>query len=235
VQNRNEAVFKHAMELYRTSFGDEPDISIDADDFAQFIDERQRHDLRYHYHFWAAEADPGDQVSGFASFFALPKAGFGGYVVRDRKQARRAAAPPPTRVAIAAVEERMRRDNPQIRGWFIECDPDAERQPAPLFYRHGFHEIALDYRQPPLPGSPYAFRDAPRLQLLYKPFGVQFGLPAVSAVDFLAAASDIFQVVYRLNNPTSSLYYRHLSKQLAAVGTRDVSFHPAAPRRRVAA
>ena len=225
VQHRNEPAFKRAIELYRTSFGDEPDIAIDAEDFAQFIDERQRHDLNYSYHFWVAEGECDARAGGFASFFTLSRAGFGGYVVRAPKQTCRAVTAP-TRVALAAVEERMRRDNPQIGGWFIECDPEAKRPPAPFFYRHGFYEVAVDYRQPPLPGSPYAFRDAPRLQLLYKPFGVRFGLPELAAADFLAAVADIFRVVYQLKSPTSSLYYQHLSRQLTARGAPDVGFHP---------
>ena len=72
--------------------------------------------LRYHYHFWVLPSASGEAAEGFASFFTLRKAGFGGYVARRRDHSLHARTLRLARVALAAVEERMRRDNPQIQG-----------------------------------------------------------------------------------------------------------------------
>lgn len=227
IRDRRDPMFQEAMKLYLDTFRNKPNITTPASDFAAFIDELPTHDLRYHYHFWVLPSASGEAAEGFASFFTLRKAGFGGYVARRRGHSLHARTLRLARVALAAVEERMRRDNPQIQGWFIECESDAERPPAPYFVLLGFRAVALDYLQPPLPGDAYQFNRAKPLQLLYKQFGIGFGPPELSATDFLAAIADIFEVVYRVRSPTSSPYHRHLSKQLGAMQTATVPFHSA--------
>ena len=96
-------------------------------------------DLRYTYHLWVARAPVGDEVESLASFFTFGHCGFGGYTVRRRLP--RVGPNVSFAVGIASVEERMRRDNPHIEGWFIECNPQEEKRLALFFYRYGFREV----------------------------------------------------------------------------------------------
>jgi GNAT superfamily N-acetyltransferase len=236
IRDRRDPAFDGAMKLY-SGFFEEAGISIGPDDFTYFLDMRRRPDLRYTYHLWVAPEPVGNKIAGFASFFTLGRVGFGGYALRaprDKSEAMPAPGniPLPGAVALASVEERMRRDNPSIFGWLVECSPTAKEQPGTVFYRHGFWEVALEYRQPPLPGSPYSFGESPVLQLLYKPFGGRFGPPALTVAEFLAAMEDVFRVVYNIRHPAADQYHRHLRVQLSASGNDLVPFHPVAPRDR---
>ena len=134
------SVFDDAMRLYHSTF--EGDTSIGDEDFAVFLDARSSAGLRYAYHFWVAQSPVGNEVHGFASFFTFAHCGFGGYTVRRRTP--RPDPQIPFAVGIASVEERMRRDNPAIEGWFIECDPREKKQPASIFDPYGFREVAID-------------------------------------------------------------------------------------------
>jgi len=220
VRDRLDPLFVRAMKLYRSAFN-EPGITISDEDFAFFLEERRRSDLRYSYHLWVAPEPVGDDAIGLASFFTFRHCGFGGYTCRKQVSGTQAREMPRS-VAIACVEERMRRDNPAIEGWFIECDPKALKNPVKLFYRHGFRQIDLEYRQPRLPGTAYDFESAPVLQLLYKPFGEGFDEPKLSTSGFLAAMEDVFQIVYGVKYPTRSRYHQHLRAQL--VGEETVPF-----------
>jgi hypothetical protein len=231
VRDRRDPAFARAMKMYKDFFKDR-DISISEEDFAHFLDEKRRADLRYAYHLWVAPSSFGDGVDALASFFTLGHCGFGGYALRRRIHGTERGKPTSGAVALAAVEERMRRDNPTIKGWFIECDPGGAEYPSTVFYRHGFREVALEYRQPPLPGVPCEFESARVLRLLYKPFGAPFGEPELSAKDFLAAVEDIFAVVYRMTNPVRSHYHQQLRRQLTAADGDRVPFHASAPRDR---
>ncbi len=216
------------MRLYRSAFSG--DISISEDDFAVFLDARSDPALRYSYHLWVARDPVGDGAQALASFFTLGHCGFGGYVVR--RPPPRPDPDIPFAVGIASVEERMRRDNPRIEGWFIECDPQERRQPASLFYRYGFHEVGVEYRQPPLPGAPYDFKDSKVLNLLSRPFGRCFAVPQLPVGTFLAAMEDVFRVVYGYRQPARSAYHAHLRSQLPTDPSAKVPFHPEPPRRR---
>ena len=228
VRDRRDTAFVSAMRLYRSAF--EGNISISDEDFAVFLDVRSSPGLRYVYHLWVARHPVGDEVLGLASFFTFGHCGFGGYTVRRRIP--RPDPDIPFAVGIASVEERMRRDNPNIEGWFIECNPQERKQPASIFYRYGFREVAIEYRQPPLPGSPYDFKNAAVLNLLYKPFGSRFRAPTLSVGTFLAAMEDVFRVVYDVAQPTRSPYHLHLRSQLPTDGAALVPFHVESPRRR---
>lgn len=232
VRDRRDPFFNNAMKLYSSFFkpsedtaDDEDNIAISDEDFAFFLDQRGRTDLRYSYHLWVARGPVGEEVIGLASFFTFGHCGFGGYTCRKLI---RGIKPVSTSVAIASVEERMRRDNPTIDGWFIECSPHGRKKPANLFYRHGFREVDLKYRQPRLPGTTYDFQKAPVLQLLYKPFGRRLDQPRLSTPDFLAAMADIFHIVYDVRHPTSSPYHEHLRDQL--FGKDQVPFRIKATR-----
>jgi GNAT superfamily N-acetyltransferase len=238
VCDHREPAFAQAMRLYGKVFKDRQ-IAISDAAFAAFLDARQRTDLRYAYHLWVARGSVGEGIAGFASFFTLLRCGFGGYVVTRHALCRRAGdkgrpKPLPGAVVLAAVEERMRRDNPVIDGWFIECDSGGEEFPATLFYLHGFREVKLEYRQPPLRGSPDSFRAARVLRLLYKPFGACFPdkPSAMTVEDFLGAMADVFQVVYGMEHPLRSCYHQHLRKQLESAGSDCVPFHASGPRHR---
>jgi hypothetical protein len=228
VRDRRDPAFAGAMRLYRAVF--EGNISIDDEDFAVFLDARSNPDLRYAYHLWVARAPVGDEAQGLASFFTFGHCGFGGYTVRRRTP--RPDPDIPFAVGIASVEERMRRDNPNIEGWFIECNPQEKKEPASIFYRYGFREVAIEYRQPPLPGSPYEFKGAPVLNLLYKPFGSRFHAPTLSIGVFLSAMEDVFRFVYDVAQPARSPYHLHLRSQLTADVKALVPFHAEPPRRR---
>ena len=62
--------------------------------------------------------------------------------------------------------------------------------------------MPVDYRQPPLRGRPDD--EAPRLELMYKPFGAVY-LPTVpSERHWRAALAAIFRVVYGVDDPVKS-------------------------------
>ena len=171
--------------------------------------------LDFAYHLWSVRERPGADIAGMAAFLtllapsvdpepdpALPTAvGFGGYV----------ALGPPIRgtgrfrALLARIEERMVRDGLGARGWYIESAPEGVERD--VFARMGFSAVPIDYRQPPLHGRPET--EAPRLALMYKPFGAVYAPAAPTKRQWRAAVAAIFRVVYGLKEPLdSSLFPR---------------------------
>ena len=174
-----------ACALYAVHF--EGATAIDPASLGRATERARGHD--HVYHLWAVRAAPGAPLTGLASFFTLPEAGFGGYVVLA----------PPLRgtgrlaLLLARMETQMRRDGLGATGWFIECDDPVVAR----FQQAGFRELAIPYRQPALrPGGP-----APVLHLLYKDFGRAYAPPALDGATVRAALRRIHTVVYGIDRP----------------------------------
>jgi hypothetical protein len=123
-----------------------------------------------------------------AAFFTFAGAGFGGYVAFTgalRGTGR-------MRPLLARIEECMVRDELGARGWYVECDIGSDQ--AARFGRLGFHDIAIEYRQPSLGGTGESAE--PRLALMYKAFGDNGGPPRLSVHDLRDALVEIFRTVY---------------------------------------
>jgi hypothetical protein len=151
------------------------------------------------YHLWALRA-PGDPtVSGMASFFTLPSAGFGGYIVLAGALRGRALLP----LLIARIERRMMADGGRASGWFIECGEES----AAAFLRQGFAEVPLEYR-PPAVGAASPAGVPERLRLLYKPFGLACRPSRLDARFVLRALREILRSVYGIATPARHPCYR---------------------------
>jgi hypothetical protein len=164
--------------------------------------ERPKQEQPYLYHFWALEDADAAAVCGLASFFTLPTAGFGGYI---------ALAPPirgtgalPT--ILARIELQMIDDGTSARGWYIECE-DGNNVAG--FSALGFFEIDIAYYQP-LCGSGAANDTlaCPRLHLLYKEFGAQYEPPSLTTAEFVAALSESYRYVYKVDLPESHSMFK---------------------------
>jgi GNAT superfamily N-acetyltransferase len=170
-------------------------------DFRRALSEDRRGRTRYHL--WSLHHNGSLTPNGMASFFAMRPAGFGGYIVLERRLRGHGLL----RGIVTRIEEGMIRDAPGIPGWFIECGDDS----ATPFLRTGFHEVALDYRPPPVGGRRQA---AERLRLLYKPFGVPYGPPRLARRFVLGAVAAILKRVYGVKSPRSHPCYVRASASL---------------------
>lgn len=170
-------------------------------DFRRALSQNRRGRTRYHL--WSLHHNGSATPQGMTSFFAMHPAGFGGYIVLDRKLRGKGLL----RGLVARIEERMIRDAPRTPGWFIECGDDSI---AP-FLRAGFHEVQLDYRPPAVGGRS---RAAERLHLLYKPFGVPYGPPRLARRFVLDAIAAILKRVYGVKSPRSHRCYVRASASL---------------------
>jgi GNAT superfamily N-acetyltransferase len=191
--------FGPAMSLYRGTFGTGA-LTVDEADFRRAI-ASSGGDARYHL--WALRHLEGGAVEGLASFFALPTAGFGGYIALSGKLQGAGCLP----LVVARIEEQMLRDRPAARGWYIEVGPATD--PAP-FLRLGFREIAVDYAQPALgPG-----RDSVKVRLLFKPFGRCYGLTPLPSADLLTALEEILRVVYGIIDARAHASYLSVARAI---------------------
>ena len=204
VEHANDPALAETMAVYRRAFGDS-DLAVAEPVFASLLS-RRRDAVRYHL--WSLRPPEGGPVCGLASFFALPCAGFGGYVALE----------PPLlhtgRLAtlIARIERTLIADAPAAQGWYIECAGDAV---AACFMRSGFRPIALPYRQPP---------DGPSLTLLYKEFGASYEPAHLTAASFLAAQRAIVRAVYGLDSPDDAPSFVELARTVAALGAETITF-----------
>jgi len=171
------------------------------------------------YHLWAVREAPHAPVGGMASFFSLPGIGFGGYVALGAPLRGRGRLGP----LMARIEEQMRRDSKGARGWLIECEPESAA--LRIFSRLGFREIALDYRQPPLPG--YG-KETPRLTLAYKEFGAVYAPPALRREELREALQSVFVTVYGgTDAPERNRSLAGLEDQMRAWPTPEVQWRSA--------
>lgn len=149
------------------------------------------------YHLWSLRLPGARGPLGVASFFTLPRAGFGGYIVLGAKLRSKGVLRP----LLARIEERMIKDAKHAHGWFIECDRRSMRP----FVAVGFRKVEVDYR-PPRVGA--AGPEKPeRLELLYKSFGWS---PAsgLTCSFVLACVADILRHVYGVRSPRQHACYR---------------------------
>jgi hypothetical protein len=175
------------IRVYRAAFPPGP-TSVDPEGFRRSLAERWHEGRHYRYHLWAVRGHAEDRVEGMAAFFTFAGAGFGGYVAFTgalRGTGR-------MRPLLARIEECMVRDELGARGWYVECDIGSDQ--AARFGRLGFHDIAIEYRQPSLGGTGESAE--PRLALMYKAFGDNGGPPRLSVHDLRDALVEIFRTVY---------------------------------------
>lgn len=200
VTGEAEPDFAAALAVYRAAFPAGA-AAVEPAGFAAALRRAPRSgDGRYHL--WALRREPEGPVLGMASFFAFPCAGFGGYAAFAPGLRGTGRLP----LLLARIEERMRRDAPEARGWYIECETAAQ---AAIFRKTGFHELAIDYVQPPLPGG-----GTVRLALLYKPFGRGHEPPALGCGEFLDAVEPILRVVYDIAAPRGCPFFAGIERQL---------------------
>jgi len=188
---------------------------VDPTAFRRMVEDNGRLAPDVRYHLWALRERPGAPVSGMVSFFSLPGVGFGGYLALGtplRGQGK-------LRSVVARVEEQMRRDNTRARGWLIECEPEGDA--LRIFGRLGFREIALDYRQPPLPGRG---DDAPRLALAYKAFGAVYAPADLVRDELYEAVRSVFATVYGIDTPERHPILVDLEAQIRAWPTSAVKW-----------
>ncbi|HEX3782917.1 MAG TPA: GNAT family N-acetyltransferase [Pseudonocardiaceae bacterium] len=193
--------FAPTMRQYREAFGDGP-LAIGEAEFRTAISGGAG------YHLWSVRGEDGGPVGGVASFFGLDTAGFGGYLALTgalRGTGR-------LRPLIALIEQRLLREHPAARGWYIEVGPDTDAGP---FDAVGFREIAIDYRQPDL-ARPETGPAGTGVRLMYKPFGRCYGVPDLTAGTVLAAIEDVLRVVYGIDEPRTHRTYGRAVETLPA-------------------
>lgn len=180
-----------AISVYDSVYTD-PETSWPGEIFRSAVEQKPVFmDAGYVYHLWGIHETAAGLCDGMASFVTMPSAGFGGYTALGpslRGTGR-------LRQIIACTEERMIRDNPDVRGWYIECSEEVNCR---IFSSVGFFELDLTYEQPLTEGS-----GAPtpplRLHLLYKPFGRVYRPPTIERAAFLQAVTEIYWAIYGVN------------------------------------
>jgi GNAT superfamily N-acetyltransferase len=198
------------LDIYAQSFNHGP-TSVSVDSFRNSVINRRHAGQPYAYHLLSIRTDLSDQPRGMASFFTFPGVGFGGYLVLDPSIRRKGHLTEIIRV----IERVILADNIEASGWLGECDPNDDSIPA--FLKRGFYEVDVKYRQPPLHGEPfYSFRNAPVLHLIYKEFGDTFQRPRLTTEEFLGMMSWVYRIIYRIESPEASEYYRDMERQLGS-------------------
>jgi GNAT superfamily N-acetyltransferase len=204
--NREDPAFGDAVGVYKNVFTD-PAEAVPITSFHQLLSPRgdRLHGCRYHL--WAVSGGPGQACEGMASFFTLPSSGFGGYVALTGSLRGRGLLSP----LLRRIEQRMVRDDSRNRGWYIECGEKTDRT---RFTRHGFRELAVEYRQPRLPGTTFtASADRP-LHLLYKAFARVYEHSELTVDEFLPALRDILRCVYEIEEPGGHPSYQAIAAEL---------------------
>jgi hypothetical protein len=194
--------FTGAIDVYRRAFSS-PATSVAPSALARGL-ERYR-ESGYAYHLWALQDVLSDTTAGIASFFSFDAMGFGGYVALEGGLRSAGCLRP----VVARIEQQMRLDPRSVRGWLIETEAEGTRS---IFERCGFYALALDYRQPPLPGA--ESEATPALQLMYKPLGQVYSQPSLSTNELLAALAQILRYVYRIDDPHTHATYLAVKAQV---------------------
>ena len=132
IASASDPAFAIATAIYARAFPPGPTV-IDARMFRHALEwSAGRRDL--HYHLWALAGCHDEPIAGMASFFVMPRFGFGGYLAFEPplKGTDRA------KIALKRVEEQIIRDEPQARKYYIECSSTAVTRPrkvrSPLRY-----------------------------------------------------------------------------------------------------
>jgi GNAT superfamily N-acetyltransferase len=202
------------LAVYASAFPPGP-TAVDPATFRRAVAGRAGLAPGVRYHLWALREAPGAPVGGMASFFSLPGSGFGSYLALGAPLRGRGRL----RSVVARIEEQMRRDGTGARGWLIECEPEGEA--LRIFGRLGFREVALDYRQPPLPGHG---EEAPRLALAYKEFGGVYAAAHLGRDELREAMRSVFAVVYGIDTPERHPLLAAVEAQMGAWPTPAVEW-----------
>jgi GNAT superfamily N-acetyltransferase len=184
VERPDEPDFEAAMKLYRTAFPPGP-LSVPESGFSRALEQPR-------YHLWTVRE--AESVTGFASFFTLPSAGFLGYVALTGESGR-------FRELAARIETQLLTDRPEVRGWYAEVGPETALAP---FLHLGFRHLDVDYRQPTTDGETPA-------RLVYKPMGRVYIAPELSPADLLSDVADLLRDVYRVPTPHTHPTYTRLA------------------------
>ncbi len=193
----SDADFAAATAVYARAFPPGPS-TVDPSSFARSLS-RMRKRKHHHYHFWALAETPAAPVHGMAAFFVMPSFGFGGYIALEAPLASGGLS----RLLLKRMEERMIRDEPDVREWFIECDPNSVQQR--IFEHLGFAPVPVRYHQPQLGSSDDVARLGPELTLMRKGLGEEFERRADFARRRLGAVlRGILKAVYRIRDPEQS-------------------------------
>ncbi|HEY1049374.1 MAG TPA: hypothetical protein VGE39_06455 [Prosthecobacter sp.] len=191
----------------------------------------------YQYRLWGLALDESDSAAlqGFASFYSMPRCGFGGYLALCGALRGRGLL----REVMRRMEAFMRESNPQTHGWYVECEPASPE--AAIFKRCGFTQVPISYLQPQLVSDTTGISHATPLELLYKPLppsdsaddattSTPPALPSLTAAELKHNLTHILFACYDLAEPDAR---RHLARMtFPCGGAEDVfgrpSFHPLA-------
>jgi GNAT superfamily N-acetyltransferase len=187
----DDAEFARAMALYRRTFADGPaTVPESAFDTAR---------TEPGYHLWTIRRAPADpEPEGLVSFFALPEAGFVGYVALTGSLHRAGLL----RSLVAHVETQLLAERPLVRGWYSEVSSDVDITP---YLRIGARELAIDYRQPD-PDLP--------LRLVFRPAGRCYASPRLTVGELLTDVEHILVAVYGIARPREHDTYRRIARAL---------------------
>jgi GNAT superfamily N-acetyltransferase len=197
IRSASDPAFKTATELYARAFPPGPTV-IDVRMFAHALQwSVGRSDL--HYHLWALAAHDGDPVAGMASFFVMPRFGFGGYLALEAPLRGTGRAG----VVLKRVEEQIIRDEPNAQIHYIECVPNSSEEA--VFRSLGFSPVPVRYHQPATADEErFDPGQGPEITLLRKRLGCDYGGTPFSPDDFLDDLKVWLREVYRLADPETS-------------------------------
>lgn len=162
------------------------------------------------YHVWALTSAEGGDIHGMATFFSMPRAGFLGYLAFDPELRGRGLA----RVACKRMEEQLIRSQPNIKHWYVECEPGTPQQAA--FEAIGFRPLPVVYRAPPVGPGADGMAEGPAMTLLRKRLGDDLIPVQADAADLRRDMLTILRTVFGLPEAEKSACYRLFSASLPA-------------------
>jgi GNAT superfamily N-acetyltransferase len=197
VTSASDPAFKLTTDLYARAFPPGP-TSIDVRMFEHALQwSAGRNDL--HYHLWSLALDAEAPIAGMASFFVMPRFGFGGYLALEAPLRGSGRA----RMILKRAEEQIIRDEPEARIHYIECAPGSSEEA--VFRQLGFTAVPVRYCQPPTDDEEqFGAGEGPELTLLYKRLGSDYDRTPFSPDEFLQALKVWLTEVYRLADPEAS-------------------------------
>jgi hypothetical protein len=204
------------LAVYAAAFPPGP-TSVTPASFRASLASRRHVEQPHADHLWAIRPSPAAPVSGMASFYTLPGAGFGGYLAFAAGLRGTGRLP----AMLARIETQMVCDGKHARGWYVECALDGVV--AAIFERHGFREVAVRYRQPLLNGSASSSEGIPQ-RLLYKDFGAVYEAPRIGVTEFLDSIARIYATAYRIERPRAHPLYDALAAEVERAGSFTIPF-----------
>ena len=143
VTSTADPLFEQVMQVYQDSFT-ESETAISPQGFADASDRSASPASAFHYHLVGIRESPDHPITGMASFFALPSCGFLGYLTLTKPLAGTGRCA----LVLARLEEMLFQNNPEIKGWYLECEHGTKQ--AAIFEKLGFRKVPIDYTQPEL-------------------------------------------------------------------------------------